>query len=157
MNTQKVCSLQDMIDISKRAGQHWFDTDTMKFFNSKIQTPIYKGGPLDGLCVLFVSSERGPDNQRKYSVRVFEVRTGDILGGKELEKITGDFQEFKTSAAAHNRIKKVLQDGEAITAIRAIIQEHYKREAEHLRAVAERSIEEARLYDALDVEAAAIV
>lgn len=47
---------------NKAAGHHWFDEETIAFFDSEYYGPVYGEG-------LFVSSEKGSDGVRLYSVR----------------------------------------------------------------------------------------
>jgi hypothetical protein len=49
---------------NKGIGNHWFDADTMRFFNSRVNRKVYDGH-------LFVSSEQfDSDSPRLYSIRV---------------------------------------------------------------------------------------
>lgn len=66
-------------------GHHWFEPDTMKFFKSIVYPTVYGG------CY-FVTSEKGPDNVRRYSVRVCNL-DGSI-------STVSNFQEFGTAAKA---------------------------------------------------------
>ncbi len=59
------------------AGSHFFDSSTMRFFESQLCEVI--PGPPER-CY-FVTSERGPDRQRRYSVRVFNGSSIETIGG----------------------------------------------------------------------------
>jgi len=74
-------------------GSHFFSPDSMRFFNSRIQTnPPYKGR-------VFVTSERMNWNSpRLYTVRVVQT-SGDI-------KTIGDFGGFTSRQSAHRYAKK---------------------------------------------------
>lgn len=61
-------SVRDVRECAKACGSNWFDAGAMRFFNTKLSNtaPAFddgKGG------AYFVSSEKGPDNVRRYSVR----------------------------------------------------------------------------------------
>ena len=83
------------IDQIKRAnheaGQHWFEPYTLRFFKSRIHPTVYPGAH-------FVTSERGPDERRLYSVRR-ATPDGSI-------ETADKFQAFRTSRAAHNAAKR---------------------------------------------------
>lgn len=71
---------------NERAGQYFFEPATMRFFNSKVYNEVYDGE-------YFVTSEKGPDGVRKYTVR------RAIDRGAKIETI-GEFQQFDTLAKA---------------------------------------------------------
>ncbi len=52
-------SMADVRAANKAAGKHWFDRATMKFWRSRIETPLYANG-----C--FVTSESEGDGKRRY-------------------------------------------------------------------------------------------
>jgi hypothetical protein len=74
---------------------HWFDSDTMRFFKTKLPTVAYEGDA----GVLFVTSEVDPSGVRAYSVRRQNV-DGTI-------KTVGAFHSYKTSAAAKAAIAEL--------------------------------------------------
>lgn len=94
-------TLDDIKERNRRLGQHWFDPETMRFFSSRIQATIY---PMPDGSALFVSSERGPDNIRKYSVRVAKP-DGSI-------DTIGEFQQYRTGRAAHAAARRLAEGGE---------------------------------------------
>ena len=65
---------------NKETGHHFFSKGAMRFFDSKIHTRI----PIHG-C-MFVTSERGPDRIRKYTIRC-SMSDGGV-------KTVGEFQQF---------------------------------------------------------------
>jgi hypothetical protein len=95
------------IDDFQRLYEHhscgyWFSLDNMKFFKSKIETDgiIHKNG------IYFISSEKGPDNKRKYT-----IRKGFIDSSDKLDIVTiGQFQEFKSLKSAEGALKKLIQN-----------------------------------------------
>ncbi len=56
-------TMADIKRNNKEAGYHFFDKDTMKFFNSRIETGLYKDNT-------FITSERYDYNSsREYTIR----------------------------------------------------------------------------------------
>lgn len=66
-------TINEIQNTLRAAGSHWFDPDTMRFFGTKIESPVYAG--LGG--VYFVTSEDDfHRTSREYKVRQF---TGDNI------------------------------------------------------------------------------
>lgn len=68
-------SMADVRAANRRAGQHFFDRDTMQFFHSKIESGLLMGR-------YFITSERPPDAAREYTIR--EAKDNghiDTIGG----------------------------------------------------------------------------
>jgi len=63
------------------AGHYFFDTKAMRFFNSRVSRTTYGD--------FFVTSEKGPDKVRRYTVRYSDPATGHI-------NTVGEFQQFDT-------------------------------------------------------------
>lgn len=64
---------------NRRNGYHWFDTDTMRCFRSRVGDTVYQGAG----GIFFVSSEQfvgldGRKAERMYTVRRFNPETGDV-------------------------------------------------------------------------------
>ena len=77
-------------------GSHFFDADTMRFFNSRLET----GGFGHDAGIVFVTSEQFDDDaMRGYTVRIFKDSSVDDIGG---------FQRFKTLDDAMALVKSVL-------------------------------------------------
>ena len=99
---KRYASIADIRQQNKRAGGHWFSKDTMRFFNSKIESRK----PIDGR--FFISSEQYEDRRsgrrdaRSYTVRVID-ENGNI-------DTVGDFRGFKTKAAAIKAAKALSDD-----------------------------------------------
>lgn len=84
---------------NKAAGLHFFDKDTIRFFNSKIQPVAYTK---DGLTAYFISSEQMDYNSpRKYSIRKSDLKTG-VTG------TVGEFGEFSSVTEANQALKKII-------------------------------------------------
>ncbi len=82
----------------KGSNGHWFSPGAMSFFNSKIDDQVY----CDNERFYFVSSEKGPNGIRAYTVRTYDPNTGEI----ETHEDTS-FQEFKTKQQVKTFIRKV--------------------------------------------------
>jgi hypothetical protein len=64
---------------NRAAGFHWFDEDTLAFFDSRVEDAVYEGPG----GVFFVSSEQfhgsdGDSGPRRWTVRRFDPETADI-------------------------------------------------------------------------------
>jgi len=71
----------------KRAHSgHWFEPKTMRFFKSRVLLRVYGGR-------YFVTSEKGPNGVRAYSVREVTEDGSDI-------STVGEFQGWPTEATA---------------------------------------------------------
>jgi hypothetical protein len=81
---------------------YWFALGTKKFFKTKIETD----GIIYNDSIYFISSEKGPDNKRKYT-----IRKGFINSNNKLDIGTvGQFQEFKSLKSAEEALKKLIQE-----------------------------------------------
>lgn len=82
------------------SGSHWFDKNTMRFFNSKIETGILNRR-------FFITSERQElSDPKKYTIRYF-VRDEDAVPALECYTV-GDFQQFDSVADAKKYLKAYL-------------------------------------------------
>lgn len=81
---------------NRRAGGHWFEPGTLRFFKSRIGDKLFKGSR----CVYFVSSEQGPSGKRLFSVRQTCDRGGRI-------STAGKFQGYATRSAAETAAKRL--------------------------------------------------
>lgn len=70
----QINSIDDLITTSERLGGHFFDADTLKFFNSRVLSDLYM---VDNSRGYFVTSERYEDEPRTYSVRRYVVTHDD--------------------------------------------------------------------------------
>ena len=99
MNTEYAKSL------AQRHGCHWFDTSSMRFFNSRVCESTWTK-ILDGLeeqVYRFISSERFEDDPRRYTVHEFRWRTKWSAGptdGKVSVETVGEFQQYATARTA---------------------------------------------------------
>lgn len=70
----RILSVDDLITTSERLGGHFFDADTLRFFNSRVLSDLYR---VDDSRGYFVTSERYEDEPRTYSVRRYVVTHDD--------------------------------------------------------------------------------
>ena len=80
-------TLKEAADRNRAIGHHWFDADTMRFFKTRIVSFYPRTW---GACM--VTSEKGPDMVRAYSVR-------RVLDTGEVDTV-GPFQGYATAKAA---------------------------------------------------------
>lgn len=97
---EEFSSVPQMKVAVSNSGSHWFDKDTMSFFNSKIETGILQKR-------FFITSERMETTEpKKYTIRYF-VR--DYEGVPSLECFcVGEFQQFDSVADAKKYLKAYL-------------------------------------------------
>lgn len=103
--------MRDAIDAAKRAGSHFFDPDTLRFFGSRVSEYGYRGA--DG-ALYFVTSERdrGPypawDGRRLYTVRRMDAADPSDISD------VGGFGAYAYWGAAHAAAKRAAnRDGAA--------------------------------------------
>jgi hypothetical protein len=66
-----ITCVEDIRELARRAGNHFFDRDTMSFFRSRILDGLWSGPG----GVYFCTSERAPNSiRREYTVREAVVR-----------------------------------------------------------------------------------
>lgn len=91
----KYIRMQEVIKANKKAGEHFFDEDAMRFFGSEIESDLF---PND----MFVTSENNFfGDKRYYTVRRFDRETGIIHD-------VGAFQEHETREDAITTIEELL-------------------------------------------------
>lgn len=79
-------TIAQIVDANVAAGQCWFSPSSMRFFRSKVHSPVYEGN-------YFVSSEQaGADHRRLYTVR--------YLSENGVVRTEGEFQGYSTLALA---------------------------------------------------------
>ena len=97
MNNKKVwSSMQQVKRTNKEAGRNWFSPASMRFFKTRLSREI--------VCDrYFVSSERGPNGLRLYSIR--------MVADDASIKTIGKLQAFDSSRQAIAAIKKIGSTG----------------------------------------------
>lgn len=87
-------TMDDVIAANRQVGGHWFDRGAMGFFNCKIESGAVAihddvGRPTRAR---FITSEKGPDEVRRYSIR--EAQPDGTID------TVGEFQQYRTRDAA---------------------------------------------------------
>lgn len=93
-------TMDDVIAANKATGGHWFDASTMRFFKTRIESGAVAVHDENGkpTRARFITSEKGPDEVRKYSIREAQP-DGSI-------DTVGDFQQYRTRDAARAALLK---------------------------------------------------
>jgi hypothetical protein len=91
-------TMDDVIAANKSVGGHWFDRDTMRFFKTRIESGAVALHTEDCHKARFITSEKGPDGVRKYSIREAQP-DGSI-------DTVGEFQQYRTRDAARAALLK---------------------------------------------------
>lgn len=102
-NKSQIYSIQDLQrHYEAKTKGHWFKPDTMRFFRSKIHEKLFYSINK----IYFISSERGPwdASPRRYSIRSYDPESGFI-------DTVGDFQKYKTLAAAQLAARRLALNG----------------------------------------------
>ena len=88
-------TITGMKELNKEAGQHWFDKDTMRFFDSKIEAGPNKKD-------IFITSETIGTRtcQRGYSLRQFDRETGKV-------ETIGEMNDYSTLKEAREARKQL--------------------------------------------------
>ena len=87
-------NINEIIALNKRAGNHFFSKESMRFFSSRVHSEVYNGR-------FFVTSEKFDwKSPRLYTVRKIES-DGSIT-------TIGDFQGFDTRSKAHTFAKAAI-------------------------------------------------
>ena len=96
--TQEVKCMADVIRMSQRAGNHFFDDETMRYFKSRICGELVAGQ-------YFITSERYMDEPRAYTIRRV-TEHGDIL---TIDNFQG---KYKSLHQAKTALKYLLENEE---------------------------------------------
>jgi hypothetical protein len=103
--TNKRWTIADMRAASNRTGYHWFDRDSMRFFNTVIYRTVYNGpGGIyfvtgEHMSGAYISSGWIPGSPRRYTVRRWNPETMKVETIGEFNKIT-DLDEARAQAKA---------------------------------------------------------
>lgn len=92
-------SIEDLKrDYEYTSQGHWFDASTMRFFNTRLTSHFKK---LSDAEYLFVTTEKGPDNVRKASLRlcVVSLDKNKHCGYTMNIKTVGDFNSLSLAQA----------------------------------------------------------
>ena len=102
MNTYITVAINE---IRRKHNGHWFDTDTKRFFNSKWDSYALQNE--GSIHAYFVSSEKHGNEDRKYTIRRFNMRTGDFPG-RDTNTIF-EFQKYTTKTQAEKALREHLK------------------------------------------------
>jgi hypothetical protein len=93
-------TMDDVIAANRAIGNHWFEPSTMRFFKTRIESGAVARYDDDGkpTRARFITSEKGPDGVRKYSVR--EAQPDGTID------TVGEFQQYRTRDAARAALLK---------------------------------------------------
>ena len=102
--------MYNVIARADRAGSHFFDADTMRFFNSRVLDATLTQIGADGDHFRFVTSERYDwDSPRRYTVRSVEFYRYPDNNGTPREHVTvdtvGEFQAYGSAAQAKRHLR----------------------------------------------------
>jgi hypothetical protein len=84
--------MADVRAANKAIDGHWFDRATMRFFQTRIESTVYKNGT-------FITSEQSPHGSRKFSVR-------RAMADGRIDTV-GEFQGYRTKEAAREAARRV--------------------------------------------------
>jgi hypothetical protein len=87
---RKYANITEVKDANKGIGHHFFDRDTMRFFNSRVEGGILKG------CYFITSERYDTDRPKEYTVRIAH-EDGQV-------DTVYEFQAFGTRADAKEAI-----------------------------------------------------
>ena len=97
MNEQTYSHTDEIARANKTTGNHWFDKDTMRWFDSKVYGSVHYGR-------YFISSEVPPYSRRRYTIRY-----ADECG--RIETI-GEVAKYATYTAASKALDKMIATGD---------------------------------------------
>jgi len=83
-------TIDDIRRANERLGHHFFESAAMRFFASRVLADVFPAA--DGSGAYFVTSERGPDMARRYTVRLARS-DGSVV-------TAGEFQAYGSARAA---------------------------------------------------------
>lgn len=96
--------IHDVKECAQICKSHFFEKGAMRFFNSRVGETAY----LDGRGgAYFVTSEKGPNNRRAYSVRHYNPERCAI-------DTVGEFQAYRTLAQADGAAKRIAKSGSGL-------------------------------------------
>jgi NADPH-dependent ferric siderophore reductase len=86
-------NVNEIKQLARDCGNHFFDPDTMRFFSSRVGSKVYGGQ-------YFITSEQFVDNRgvadpRRYTIRKFTYDNGRF----DIDTV-GEFQQFDTHSQA---------------------------------------------------------
>ncbi len=100
--------VSQIISASNRAGSHYFSRGAMRFFRSRVLSQVMHGPG----GVYFVTSEKGPNEIRRFTVRKFDPVTADIDTFGPFNELTREKALRVARIAAHypEAAKEILEN-----------------------------------------------
>tara|TARA_Y100001954_G_scaffold108962_1_gene118351 strand:- start:40 stop:366 length:327 start_codon:yes stop_codon:yes gene_type:complete len=92
----------EISNMKRMTKSHFFDDETMKFFNSKVETVALSK---DNKKYYFVTSEKFMNERRKYTLRSFDF-DGMVTITNVKTAENHDFQQYSTIAKAMTELEK---------------------------------------------------
>lgn len=89
--------IADIKNCADACGSYFFAPKTMRFFKSRVSDVGFADGHGGAY---FTTSEKGPDDVRRHSVRYYDSKRCNI-------KTIGEFQGYRSSASAKEAAKKL--------------------------------------------------
>jgi hypothetical protein len=80
-------TIKQIEEANRAIGQHWFSRESMRFFNTKIESPVF----FTDRVSYFVSSEQDPEGVAWFGNRRFTIRIVHPDGNVDT---WGDFGQF---------------------------------------------------------------
>lgn len=93
----EITSIADVKKLAEKRHSHFFDADTMRFFQSRPSEEAYKFGDK----IYFITSEKGPSGIRKFTTRYIK-EDGDI-------DTLGQFQAYGSLLDARREIRDFIE------------------------------------------------
>ena len=89
----RALTMADVVRLNQERGGQFFDLKTMRFWKSRIETPL-RSTLLGPNADRFITSEKAPGEPRRYKIRKFNRRTGSVTTiskpGSQLAFKTGE-------------------------------------------------------------------
>ena len=106
MRDHRLNTLGQIISAHRKDGSHWFDTSTLRWFRARVSEMVYPTFSTEH-GTYFVSSEKGPDDVRRYSVRhaVLILDADGNVTGCTIDTV-GEFQAYASRNGAHAAAKR---------------------------------------------------
>lgn len=89
-------SINELIQVANRQRSHWFDTGTMNFFGTRIESELFRRK-------YFLTSEQPPYGGRMWSIREVNI---DETGHLDIDTV-GEFAVM-SKATAQRKLKELL-------------------------------------------------
>ena len=110
-------SIEQIKQASHNIGSHYFDRSTMRFFNSRVLPQVFHGSG----GIYFVTSEKGPNEIRAFTIRKFKPEDADITTfgpfnelsrerALRIARIAAEYPEAAKEALGIQEVQRVKQE-----------------------------------------------